>query len=54
MSQLIVLQCDADFNCVPHNVARALLEGVTLGFDARFGDDDDRGVARPAAIPRTS
>ena len=37
VSQLIVLQCDAAFNCVPQNVARALLEGVTLGLDARFG-----------------
>ena len=37
VDQLIVLQCDAAFNCVPHNVARALLEGVTLGLDARFG-----------------
>ena len=37
VSQLIVLQCDVDFNCVPRNVARALLEGVTLGFDGRFG-----------------
>jgi vitamin B12 transporter len=37
VSQLIVLECDASFNCVPRNVARALLEGVTLGFDGRFG-----------------
>ena len=37
VSQLIVLECDALFNCIPRNVARALLEGVTLGFDARFG-----------------
>jgi vitamin B12 transporter len=36
VSQLIALPC-ADFNCVPQNVARALLEGVTLGFDGRFG-----------------
>jgi len=36
VSELIVLRCDAAFNCVPENVARALLEGVTLGFDARF------------------
>jgi vitamin B12 transporter len=36
-SQLIVLECDPSFNCVPQNVARALLEGVTLGFDGRFG-----------------
>jgi vitamin B12 transporter len=37
VSQLIVFECDADFNCAPQNVARALLEGVTLGFDAHFG-----------------
>lgn len=37
VSQLIVLECDVDFNCIPHNVARARLEGVTFGFDARFG-----------------
>jgi len=37
VSQLIVFGCDAEFNCLPHNVARALLEGVTLGFDGRFG-----------------
>jgi vitamin B12 transporter len=37
VSQLIVLECDALFNCIPRNVARALLEGVTFGFDARFG-----------------
>jgi len=37
VSQLIVLECDVLFNCIPRNVARALLEGVTLGFDARFG-----------------
>jgi vitamin B12 transporter len=36
VNQLIALPC-ADFNCVPQNVARALLEGVTLGFDGRFG-----------------
>jgi vitamin B12 transporter len=38
VSELIVLQCDADFNCIPHNVQRATLEGVTLGLNARFGD----------------
>jgi vitamin B12 transporter len=37
VSELIVLQCDAAFNCLPQNVARARLEGVTLGFNARFG-----------------
>ncbi len=37
VSQLIVVQCDSSFNCIPpENVARALLEGVTLGLDARW------------------
>jgi vitamin B12 transporter len=36
VSQLIVYQCDASFNCAPHNVDRATLEGVTLAFDARW------------------
>ena len=35
VSQLIIFQCDANFNCAPNNVDRATLEGVTLGFDAR-------------------
>jgi vitamin B12 transporter len=34
---LIVFQCDADFNCLPRNVADATLEGVTLGTTATFG-----------------
>ena len=35
VSQLIVFQCDVDFNCAPHNVDRATLQGVTLGLEAR-------------------
>jgi vitamin B12 transporter len=35
VSKLIVFQCDALFNCAPHNVDEAALEGVTLGFEAR-------------------
>jgi vitamin B12 transporter len=31
---LIVFECDADFNCAPQNVAAATLQGVTL--DMRF------------------
>ncbi len=31
---LIVFECDQNFNCLPRNVDRATLEGVTLGFDA--------------------
>ena len=34
---LIVFQCDADFNCLPQNVADATLEGVTLGAATTFG-----------------
>jgi len=30
VSDLIVFQCDASFNCAPNNVADATLEGVTL------------------------
>ena len=48
VSQLIIFQCDADFNCAPHNVNRATLEGVTLGLEAaRRQRRDARGVARP-------
>jgi vitamin B12 transporter len=36
VEQLIVFQCDADFNCLPRNVDRATLEGVTLGLDASW------------------
>jgi vitamin B12 transporter len=35
VSQLIVFQCDAEFNCAPYNVSRATLSGVTLGLDVR-------------------
>ena len=36
VADLIVVQCDASFNCAPpFNVDRATLEGVTLGFEAR-------------------
>ena len=31
---LIVFQCDVDFNCAPQNVSDATLKGVTLGVDA--------------------
>jgi len=34
---LIVFQCDADFACLPQNVADATLEGVTLGATAAWG-----------------
>lgn len=35
---LIVFQCDADFNCAPQNVDDATLKGVTLGTDATWRD----------------
>jgi len=38
VDQLIVFQCDADFNCAPFNVDRATLEGVTLGLDLGWRD----------------
>jgi vitamin B12 transporter len=38
VSDLIVFQCDASFVCAPHNVDRAMLEGVTLAFEARRDD----------------
>jgi len=37
VAQLINLRCDVQFNCIPYNVASALLEGVTFGIDAQFG-----------------
>jgi vitamin B12 transporter len=36
VDQLIVFQCDAQFNCAPQNVARATLAGVTLAGDAQW------------------
>ena len=38
VSDLIVFGCDADFNCVPNNVDRATLKGVTLGADLKRED----------------
>ena len=35
VSNLIVFGCDANFVCVPNNVDRATLKGVTLGADLR-------------------
>jgi len=34
---LIVFECDADFNCAPQNVADAKLQGVTIELGARRG-----------------
>jgi len=36
VQNLIVFECDAQFNCAPQNVASATLEGVTLEFQAVF------------------
>jgi len=33
VDSLIVYQCDVSFNCLPQNVDRATLDGVTLGVD---------------------
>ncbi len=33
VDELIVFQCDANFNCLPQNVENATLKGVTLGVD---------------------
>jgi len=38
VSQLIVFECDASFNCAPQNVDRATLEGATLGLDLTWRD----------------
>ena len=38
VSQLIVFECDAAFNCAPQNVDRATLEGATLGLDLAYRD----------------
>jgi len=43
VDQLIVFQCDADFNCLPRNVDRATLSGVTLGVDATWRDTRVKG-----------
>jgi len=50
VSQLIVLQCDAAFNCVPYNVDRATLEGVTLAVDMH----GDNGLALTASLDLAS
>ena len=43
---LIVFQCDADFNCAPQNVADATLEGVTLTGQARMARHDGQRIRR--------
>ena len=43
VDDLIVFQCDADFNCRPENVDDATLKGVTLGIDATWRDTRVQG-----------
>jgi vitamin B12 transporter len=38
VSELIVFECDANFNCLPQNVDRATLEGATLGLNLSWRD----------------
>jgi vitamin B12 transporter len=60
VKNLIVFQCDADFNCAPDNVARATLTGLTLqaqgewrtvqfkgSFDILRPEDDATGTQLP-------
>ncbi|MEO8507198.1 MAG: TonB-dependent receptor [Betaproteobacteria bacterium] len=61
VDDLIVFQCDADFNCQPNNVDRATLKGVTLGLDLTWRDtrvkasldlQDPENDATGALLPR--
>jgi vitamin B12 transporter len=50
VSNLIVFECDANFNCAPQNIADATLEGVTLEWQAVVRDTTVKGsvdFARP-------
>ncbi len=50
VSNLIVFECDANFNCAPQNIADATLEGVTLELQALVRDTTVKGsvdFARP-------
>lgn len=58
---LIVFQCDADFNCAPQNVSDATLRGITLDLAAHSGDlsakasldlQDPRDDATGRLLPR--
>jgi vitamin B12 transporter len=40
---LIVFECDANFNCAPQNVANATLEGVTIEFGGHVGEFSAKG-----------
>ncbi len=43
VNDLIVFECDADFNCAPQNVADATLEGVTIELGGRVGQFSFKG-----------
>ena len=43
VDQLIVFACDANFNCLPQNLEKATLKGVTLGLDATWRDTRVKG-----------
>jgi vitamin B12 transporter len=50
VSNLIVFECDAEFNCAPQNIADATLEGITLELQALVRDTTVKGsfdFARP-------
>ncbi len=49
---LIVFQCDADFNCAPQNVARATLEGVSLTAELRVDSGTTLGASLDLASPK--
>ena len=43
VDDLIVFVCDENFACAPQNVARATLEGITLGYEKNWDDISLRG-----------
>ena len=43
VNDLIVFECDADFNCAPQNVTDATLEGVTIELGGRVGQFSFKG-----------
>ena len=49
---LIVFECDANFNCAPQNVGRATLDGVTLAVDARADDGTSLSASLDLQSPK--
>jgi len=41
---LIVFECDENFNCLPQNVARATLEGITVGYEQTWDETMLKGT----------